>query len=142
MTLLADLFVRAGLLSTICCPLPRIHGPHSFTRMILVSHERFSCGLFRSRGSFTHNMRTSSFARGPLLLTKWTFMAELRKRIRIYLMDLYLSAQADHFMVHANVLSVLFMRAFPVSRTSRADLCSSTPKVRGPKDIPAPLRKK
>ena len=36
---LADLFVRAGLLYTICRPLSLIHGPYSFTR----SQWAFSC---------------------------------------------------------------------------------------------------
>ena len=57
-------------------------------------------------------------------------------------MDLYLSAQADHFMKCARTFCLVFVRAFPVSRASRADLCSSTPKVGGPKDIPAPPPKK
>ena len=50
---------------------------------VLVSLERLSCGLFRSRGPFTHNMQTSS-AWTLTVVTyhdpKWTFIK--RKHIR------------------------------------------------------------
>src|SRR5208282_1929500 len=42
---LADLFVRAGLLSTICRPLSLIHGPYSFTRTqwtFFLCHKHFA----------------------------------------------------------------------------------------------------
>ena len=56
-------------------------------------------------------------------------------------MDLYLSAQADHFLKRARTFFLLFyMRAFPVS--SCADLFSSTSKVGGGKGYYGPPSEK
>ena len=55
-------------------------------------------------------------------------------------MYLCLSAQADHFMKCERTFCLFFVRAFPVSRASRADLCFSTSKV-GAKGYSAPLPK-
>ena len=96
--------------------------------------------FFRSRGSFTHNMRTSSLAHGQLLLTKWTFSGRITQR-HTDLINGPLSKRASgpFYGARERFVCVFFVRAFPVSR---ANLCSSTSKVGGTKDIPAPLPKK
>ena len=62
---LADLFVRAGLLSTICRPLSRIHGPYSFTRTqwTFPCNKRFACmPPFYHTRIYASHARTFSFS--------------------------------------------------------------------------------
>ncbi len=98
--------------------------------------------FFRSRGSFTHNMRTSSLARGPLLLTKWTFSGRITQT-HTDLINGPLSKRASgpFYEVRANVLSFFRASVSRLARFARGPLFFHL-ESGGPKDIPAPLPKK
>jgi len=66
---LADLFVRAGLLSTICRPISLINGPYSFTRTqwTFQCHKLFACRLPSPRADLFYCTR---FAREAFYVTR------------------------------------------------------------------------